>query len=157
MSDWKRSVIPVLAGALVAFSATMVLASGQTPGTPVDHTAAAWSTKGQLTEFGHWRNVPGLRVSACATGNVSAAVTMQFSTSGQFRLRVLVDGKLPLRPSALGNISLPASPQIITPTFVGSVPNGLHTFAVQWKVFNGATGLELHRGVVNLLYGEGSC
>jgi hypothetical protein len=135
----------------------MVLAYGQAPGTPVDHMAAAWSSGGRLTTFRHWRNVPGLTIGACATGNVSAAVTMQFSTSGPFRLRVLVDGKQPMNPSAIGNISLPNSPQLSTPTFVGSVPNGSHTFAVQWKVLGGSGGLDLHRGAVNLLYGEGTC
>jgi hypothetical protein len=153
-----RAMALVMSGAIVASTATMVLARGHTQGTVLDHQASAW-TGGDvhLGKLNRWRTIPGFSLTACATGNVSASTTLQFTANGWFRVRVLVDGVQPLKPSAVGDISLPNSPLLITPTFVGTVPDGMHSFAVQWKVLNGVGGLTLHTGAVNLLYGQGTC
>jgi hypothetical protein len=147
------AMLVVLAAVPVA-----VLAASGTFNGALERQSARWRTSSATTSSTAWRNVPGLSLTRCTRGQVTAMLSATVS-GAPVRFRGVIDG-VPEAPMMPGSARFaPSGSESFAYTFVANTgpfeADDTHRFDIQWRSPSGA-GVTLHSGALNLLFKRGT-
>jgi hypothetical protein len=148
-------VIGLVALALAAVPVVVLAGSGQTS-SQLDRQLATWTTSKVSTSSTEWRNVRGLRLTACTIRGVSATLSVTVE-GAPVAFRVVIDTpEGPMRPGAARFV--PQGRESFSYTFARrTLPfedDDTHGFTVQWRSPTGER-VTMARGLLNLLFQAG--
>lgn len=149
-------VVGLLVVALAAVP-VVVFAAGATTSSALDRQLAKWRTTRVSTSSTDWRNVRGLRLTACTIRGVSATLSVTVQ-GAPVAFRVVIDTpEAPMRPGAARFV--PRGRESFSYTFARrTLPfedDDTHGFTVQWRSPTGER-VTMARGVLNLLFQNGT-
>jgi hypothetical protein len=155
----RKTIVAVVVLALLVSVPIAVMAVELHNGTRLDRQRADVRSAQVSTSRTSWSNVPGLRLDVCAAGWTSATISVVV-TGAPVNFRVLADGIPPLMSPPLARFDPGSGTTSFSFTFVGrmgaSEGSDGHLFDVQWRSPGGGA-VTLRRGILNILFGAGSC
>jgi hypothetical protein len=150
----------VLVGVLLLLAAApvAVLAATGTFNGALERQSARWTTTVVTKSSAAWSNVPGLSLTRCTRGQVTAMLSVTVS-GAPVRFRGVIDGvpEAPMRPGPARFV--PNGSESFAFSFVANTgpfeADDTHRFAIQWQSQTGAP-VTLRRGALNLLFERGT-
>jgi hypothetical protein len=153
----KILLVAGIASVAAAVPLTVFAATGAF-GSRLDHQRAVWTTTHHTTSSTNWSNVPGLSITRCTLGQVTAMVNVTLE-GGPARFRVVIDDvpEAPMIPTAAR--FTPEGVESFSFDFVRGVhpfeADDTHRFDVQWRS-GGGSPVTLRQGSLNLLLQDGT-
>jgi len=150
----------VLVGLLLLLAAApiAVLAATGTFNGALERQSARWTTTVVATSSTAWSNVPGLSLTRCTRGQVTAMLSVTVR-GAPVRFRGVIDGvpEAPMRPGLARFV--PNGTESFAFSFVANTgpfeADDTHRFNIQWQSQTGAP-VTLRRGALNLLFERGT-
>jgi hypothetical protein len=154
----RRSLLFLGVVLLLAVGPVALLAATGTFNGALERQSARWTTTDAATSRTAWRNVPGLSLTRCTRGQVTAMLSVRVS-GGPVRFRGVIDGvpEAPMKPGPARFV--PNGSESFSYVFVANTApfeaDDTHRFDIQWQSATGAP-VTLQHGVLDLLFEQGT-